>query len=113
MKRKNVSTGKLPTENETILRVVQIIVEKFGVDEIFLSYDTSFADDLNIDSLDIYELFMTIEKEFRITIPDEDAEKLLTVGMLIDYIDEKLPMSSSKEINLEETKPISREKINI
>jgi acyl carrier protein len=74
----------------TILKVVQLITEKLEVDQNDLAYNASFADDLGVDSLDVFELIMTVEKEFKINIPEEDADKLKTVGALIDYIDEKL-----------------------
>ena len=74
----------------TILRIVKVIIDKLGVDQNFLSYKTSFANDLGADSLDIYELIMAIEKEFELTIKDDDAEKLTTVGAVIEYIEDKL-----------------------
>jgi acyl carrier protein len=73
----------------TTHKVVHIIVDKLGIDQDKLRYDASFADDLGVDSLDVLELLVTIEKEFQLTIPDEEAEKIKTVGQLIDYVDEK------------------------
>ena len=70
-------------------RVNAIIVEKLGVDESEISRDASFTNDLGADSLDTVELIMEFEKEFDITIPDEDAEKIATVGDAVDYGQEK------------------------
>jgi acyl carrier protein len=67
-------------------RVKAIIVEKLGVDEHALVRDAKFHDTLGADSLDVLETFMALEKEFSITIPDEEAEKLTTIGSVVDYI---------------------------
>ena len=67
-------------------RVVAIIAEQLGVEKEKIVPKASFQDDLGADSLDLVELVMAIEEEFDITIPDEDAEKLLTVGQTIDYV---------------------------
>ncbi|MEM6327739.1 MAG: acyl carrier protein [Bacteroidota bacterium] len=75
--------------DNTESRVNAIIVEKLGVDESEISRDASFTNDLGADSLDTVELIMEFEKEFDITIPDEDAEKIATVGDAIDYVSEK------------------------
>jgi len=78
-------------EVEDILeRLKNIVVEKLGVEESEIRPDASFIDDLGADSLDIVELIMAIEEEFDIEIPDEDAEKLTTVGAAVDYIKNKL-----------------------
>jgi acyl carrier protein len=79
----------MKAKETTVLNIVQVIVDKLGVDQNLLSYKASFTDDLGVDSLDVYELLMTIEKEFKLKIDEEDAEKLTTVGALIDYIEEK------------------------
>ena len=63
-----------------------MIVEQLGVEENEITLDSSFIDDLGADSLDIVELIMALEEEFDIEIPDEDAEKILTVGDALDYI---------------------------
>jgi len=68
-------------------RVTAIIIEKLGVDESDISRDASFTNDLGADSLDTVELIMEFEKEFDMTIPDEDAEKIATVGDAVDYIE--------------------------
>ena len=67
-------------------RVRAIIQEKLGVDESELIDTARFSDDLGLDSLDVLETFTTLEKEFDVKIPDEEAEKLATVGSVIDYI---------------------------
>ena len=70
-------------------KVKTIIVEKLGVEEHALIREASFSDHLGLDSLDVLETFSALEKEFRITIRDEDAEKLTTVGSVIDFIIEQ------------------------
>ena len=65
---------------------MQIVSEQMSVDKDELSRETSFVNDLNADSLDTVELVMELEDEFDLTIPDEEAEKLKTVGSTIDYI---------------------------
>ena len=68
-------------------RVTEIIVEKLGVDEDIVTEDASFTEDLGADSLDTVELIMEFESEFDLTIPDEDAENIATVGDAIDYLE--------------------------
>jgi len=70
-------------------RVKKIIGEQLGVEEDEVTPDASFVEDLGADSLDTVELVMALEEEFGIEIPDEDAEKILTVGKALDYIKEK------------------------
>ena len=70
-------------------QVRKIIVEQLGVDEEEVTPDASFVDDLGADSLDTVELVMAFEEEFGIEIPDEDAEKILTVQDAVKYIEEK------------------------
>lgn len=72
-------------------KVKDIIVEELGVDREKLTDEASFMEDLGADSLDTVELVMAFEKEFEIDIPDEDAEKLRTVGDALKYLREKLP----------------------
>lgn len=67
-------------------KVIDIICEQMGVERAEISRDTSFINDLNADSLDTVELVMEFEDEFDTTIPDEEAEKIQTVGAAIDYI---------------------------
>ena len=70
-------------------RVKKIIAEQLGVEEDEVVPEASFVEDLGADSLDTVELVMALEEEFEIEIPDEDAEKILTVGKALDYIKEK------------------------
>ena len=67
-------------------KVVEIVSEQMGVDKAEVSRETSFINDLNADSLDTVELVMEFEDEFDMSIPDEEAEKIQTVGAAIDYI---------------------------
>lgn len=69
-------------------KVKAIIVDKLGVDESEVAPEASFTNDLGADSLDTVELIMEFEKEFNIAIPDEQAEKIGTVGQAISYIEE-------------------------
>ncbi len=69
-------------------RVKAIIVDKLSVDEAEVTPNAEFTKDLGADSLDTVELIMEFEKEFGITIPDEDAEKITTVGDAISYIEQ-------------------------
>ena len=70
-------------------RVVNIIAQQLGVDRENVKPDSSFIDDLGADSLDTVELVMALEEEFGVEIPDEDAEKITTVGDAVKYIEEK------------------------
>ena len=72
------------TQVET--KVFEIVSEQMGVDKSEISRETSFINDLNADSLDTVELVMEFEDEFDMSIPDEEAEKIQTVGAAIDYI---------------------------
>jgi len=67
-------------------KVKEIIVEQLGVDAGQVTPEASFVDDLGADSLDTVELVMALEEKFDIEIPDEDAEKITTVGGAIDYL---------------------------
>ena len=69
-------------------RVKKIIVDKLGVEESQVTSEASFTTDLGADSLDTVELIMEFEKEFNISIPDEQAETITTVGQAIAYLDE-------------------------
>jgi acyl carrier protein len=70
-------------------KVTSIIVDKLGVDESEVTAEANFTNDLGADSLDTVELIMEFEKEFDISIPDEDSEKIATVGDVITYLQEK------------------------
>jgi len=67
-------------------KVIEIISEQMGVDKSEITRETSFINDLNADSLDTVELVMEFEDEFDMSIPDEEAEKIQTVGAAVDYI---------------------------
>mgnify|MGYP006429078315 FL=1 len=69
-------------------RVISIIVDKLGVDEGEVTSEASFTNDLGADSLDTVELIMEFEKEFNIAIPDDQAEKIATVGNAVKYIED-------------------------
>jgi acyl carrier protein len=69
-------------------KVKEIVVEQLGVEEEEVSESSSFVDDLGADSLDLVELIMALEEEFDMEIPDEDAEKISTVGDAMKYIKE-------------------------
>ncbi len=74
---------------DTLEKVKKIIVEQLGVDVAEVTTEASFVDDLGADSLDIVELVMALEEAFSIEVPDEDAEKLLTVKDVIEHIEKK------------------------
>ena len=67
-------------------KVIGIISEQMGVDKSQITRETSFINDLNADSLDTVELVMEFEDEFDLSIPDEEAEKIQTVGAAVDYV---------------------------
>lgn len=68
-------------------KIRDLIVEEVGVDADQVTMDASFKNDLNIDSLDLFEMVMTLEEEFDVEIPSEELEKIDTVGDLINYIE--------------------------
>ena len=74
------------SQDEIFEKVKDIIVEQLGVAENTVTLEASFIDDLGADSLDIVELVMAIEEEFDMEIPDEDAEKVVSVGDVVEYI---------------------------
>ena len=80
--------SKLNKMADTASRVKAIIVDKLGVEESEVTPEASFTNDLGADSLDTVELIMEFEKEFNIAIPDDQAEKIATVGDAISYIEE-------------------------
>ncbi len=75
--------------SEIAEKVKAIIVDKLGVEESEVTTEASFTNDLGADSLDTVELIMEFEKEFDISIPDEEAEKIQTVGDAVSYIENK------------------------
>ena len=78
---------KLKIMSEIATKVVAIVVDKLGVEESQVTPESNFTSDLGADSLDTIELIMEIEKEFGISIPDDQAEKILTVGDAISHIE--------------------------
>ena len=74
------------SRDEVYERVKVALVEKLGADEGAISDDASFQDDLSADSLDLVELIMELEDQFGLKIPDEDAQKIQTVGQAVDYV---------------------------
>ena len=77
-------------------KVTDIICEQMGVEKTEITRETSFINDLNADSLDTVELVMEFEDEFDVSIPDEEAEKIQTVGAAVDYV-AKVVQSKSQE----------------
>ncbi len=71
-------------------RIAELIVEQLGVSRDKVVPEASFIDDLGADSLDIVELLMAMEEEFDVEIPDDDAEKIQTIGDAVSYLKEKL-----------------------
>jgi len=71
-------------------RIIEIVAEQLGADKAQISRETSFINDLGADSLDTVEIVMEIEDEFDIDVPQEDAEKIQTVGQAIDYVEAHL-----------------------
>ncbi|MCI8481809.1 MAG: acyl carrier protein [Clostridia bacterium] len=78
------------SSEEVFEKVKEIIVEQLGVAENTVTMEASFIDDLGADSLDIVELIMALEEEFDLEIPDADAEKIVSVNDVVDYIKENV-----------------------
>ena len=76
------------SSEEVFEKIKSIIVEQLGVAEASVTLEASFIDDLGADSLDIVELIMALEEEFDMEIPDADAEKIVTVNDVVEYIKE-------------------------
>ena len=74
------------SREEIFERVKSVLSEQLGVDESEITEDASFQDDLDADSLDLVELIMELEDNFGMKIPDEDAQKITTVGQAVDYV---------------------------
>ena len=82
-----INTLKIKIMSEIEAKVKDIIVDKLGVDEADVKPEASFTNDLGADSLDTVELIMEFEKEFGVNIPDDQAEKIASVGDAISYIE--------------------------
>ena len=78
------------TDNSTLDKITDIIIDKLGVDKIKVNNSARFIEDLGADSLDTVELIMQFEEDFDIEIPDEDAEKILSVQDAVDFISIKI-----------------------
>ncbi len=76
------------SDADILEKLKNIIVEQLGIEKEIITEDSTFVDDLSADSLDIVELIMSIEEEFNMEIPDQDAEKIVTVGDVVKYIKE-------------------------
>ncbi len=74
------------TESEIESKVIEIVADQMGVDKGKITAETSFVNDLNADSLDVVEMVMEFEDEFETSIPDEEAEKIQTVGQAVQFI---------------------------
>jgi acyl carrier protein len=86
----------VPTVAEIEQKVIGIVSEQMGVDKAEIKMETSFINDLNADSLDTVELVMELEDEFDLNIPDEEAEKIQTVGAAVTYIQKHLENKKSQ-----------------
>ncbi len=76
--------------SSTFEKISEVIADKLGVEPSKITPDAKFIEDLGADSLDTVELIMQLEDEFNLEIPDEEAEKLTTVGAVVEYIDSQI-----------------------
>ena len=74
------------SREEVFDRVKEVLVDQLGIDENEITEEASFQEDLDADSLDLVELIMELEDQFGLKIPDEDAQKITTVGQAVDYV---------------------------
>jgi acyl carrier protein len=86
----SINPKKTTVMSDVAAKVKAIIVDKLGVEETEVTFEASFTNDLGADSLDTVELIMEFEKEFGLAIPDDQAEKISTVGDAITFIEAKL-----------------------
>ena len=84
------------TETEIEAKVIDIVAEQMGVDKNAISRETNFTNDLHADSLDTVELVMEFEDEFETSIPDEQAEKIQTIGQAVDFIKQAIGADSEE-----------------
>lgn len=70
-------------------RVVEIVKEQLNLEDVEITMETSFKEDLEVDSLDLFELVMALEEEYDIEIPSEDLEQITTVGAIVEYLKNK------------------------
>ncbi len=77
------------SKQEIFEKVKKILVEKLSVNEADIKEDSSLVDDLGVDSLDLVELLMKFEEEFKIEISEEESQKILTVKDIVDFVEEK------------------------
>lgn len=82
------------SQEEVFAKVSKIVAEQLEVDQSEVKAESNFANDLGADSLDVVELVMALEEEFNIEVPDEAAEKLLTVQSVVDYINNQVAASA-------------------
>jgi acyl carrier protein len=82
------------SQDDILAKVSKIVAEQLEVDPSEVKEESNFANDLGADSLDVVELVMALEEEFDIEVPDEAAEKLLTVRSVVDYINERVAASA-------------------
>ena len=87
---KQFDKQNIAEERKMVLeRIVEIVKEQLNVSDVAITADTSFEKDLEVDSLDLFELVMALEEEYDVEIPSEDLERLTTVGEVIAYLKEK------------------------
>ncbi|MEE8155285.1 MAG: acyl carrier protein [Phycisphaerales bacterium] len=84
------------TETEIEAKVIDIVAEQMGVDKSTISRETNFTNDLHADSLDTVELVMEFEDEFETSIPDEQAEKIQTIGQAVNFIKQAIGADSEE-----------------
>ena len=84
------------TETEIEAKVIDIVAEQMGVDKSTITRETNFTNDLHADSLDTVELVMEFEDEFETSIPDEQAEKIQTIGQAVDFIKQAIGADSEE-----------------
>ena len=71
-------------------KIIELLAQQLNVDKSTINRDTRIVEDLHADSLDVVEMLIALEDEFKISVPDEDAKTLTTVGALADYVDKKI-----------------------